>query len=231
LSAKILIAEDDPGITEILEGYLKREGFEVLTSKNGHQALELAERERPALVLLDLMLPDLDGLAVCRELRAGLDVAIVMVTARTEEADKLLGLELGADDYITKPFSPREVVARVKAVLRRVNSKEAAEEDEKLVLDDLIVDLTSHQVKLRGREINLTPTEFKILEAMVRHPGRVFTRGQLLELVQDYAYEGYERTMDTHIKNLRKKIEPDPKNPRYLQTVFGVGYRLVKDHD
>jgi two-component system, OmpR family, alkaline phosphatase synthesis response regulator PhoP len=183
--------------------------------------------EKPALVLLDLNLPVLDGLDVCRALRKESAAPIIMVTARVEEMDRLIGLELGADDYIGKPFSPREVVARVRAVLRRTEGEPMRAQT--LVADDLTIDLTKHSARLKDCALELTPTEFDLLAVLMQNPGRAFTRLQLLDRVQGEAFDGYERTIDAHIKNLRQKIEPDPKNPRYILTVFGVGYKFAED--
>lgn len=224
---QVLVVDDDPKIVQLLRAYLEREGFTVLEAADGPDGLRLAREKRPDLVLLDRMLPGLDGLEVCRQLRAEWPVPIIMLTARDEELDKLLGLEMGADDYITKPFSPREVVARVRAVLRRATV--AAALTDRLVAGDLVIDFAGYKVTVHGRDAGLTQTEFKLLEAMARQPGRVFTRLQLLERVQDFAYEGYERTIDTHIKNLRRKLEPDPRNPVYILTVYGVGYKFRED--
>ena len=184
-------------------------------------------RLRPDLVILDLMLPKVDGREVCRRIRESSKTPIIMLTARDEETDKLLGLELGADDYITKPFSPREVVARVRAVLRR-GTREATD----LVrAGDLTIDLLAHEVSLQGRRVDLTPTEFRLLEILAGHPNQVFTRMQLIDRVQGHAFEGYERTVDAHVKNLRGKVEPDPRNPRYIMTVYGVGYKFQTASD
>lgn len=227
MAKKILVVEDEKKLVAILKGYLEQAGFSVVTASDGEQALAMFRHEKPALVLLDLNLPKLDGLDVCRALRKESNVPIIMVTARVEEADRLIGLELGADDYITKPFSPREVVARVRAVLRRAEGEPARAET--LVAGDLTLDLAKHSVRLKDREIELTPTEFELLTVLMQNPGRAFTRLQLLDRVQGEAFEGYERTIDAHIKNLRQKIERDPKNPRYILTVFGVGYKFAED--
>jgi len=227
MAKKILVVEDEKKLVTILKGYLEQAGFTVVTASDGQQALTVFRHEKPALVLLDLNLPELDGLDVCRALRKESNVPIIMVTARVEEADRLIGLELGADDYIPKPFSPREVVARVRAVLRRAEGEPARAET--LVAGDLKLDLTKHSVRLKDREIELTPTEFDLLAVLMQNPGRAFTRLQLLDRVQGEAFDGYERTIDAHIKNLRQKIERDPKNPRYILTVFGVGYKFAED--
>jgi two-component system alkaline phosphatase synthesis response regulator PhoP len=200
----------------------------VSHANRGDEGLSRWETEKPDLVLLDLNLPGIDGLEVARQMRRKSDIPILMLTARVDELDRLIGLELGADDYISKPFSPREVVARVKAVLRRVGAA-ARTEAKTLQIGDLEIDTDAHQVKKDGRELELTPTEFSLLAALAGQPGRVYSRLQLLEFSQGTAYEGYERTIDAHIKNLRAKIETDPRNPRYIQTVFGIGYRFIKE--
>jgi len=227
MSKKILIVEDEKKLVNVLKAYLEQAGFAVVTASDGQQALTVFRHEKPALVLLDLNLPVLDGLDVCRALRKDSAVPIVMVTARIEETDRLIGLELGADDYVSKPFSPREVVARVRAVLRRTEGEPTRAET--LVADDLTIDLTKHSARLKDRELELTPTEFDLLAVLMQDPGRAFTRLQLLDRVQGEAFDGYERTIDAHIKNLRQKIERDPKSPRYILTVFGVGYKFAED--
>jgi DNA-binding response OmpR family regulator len=227
MGKKILVVEDEKKLVTILKGYLEQAGFSVLTAYDGQQALTVARYEKPALVLLDLNLPRIDGLDVCRTLRKESNVPIIMVTARIEETDRLVGLELGADDYIAKPFSPREVVARVRAVLRRTEGQ--AVKSEMQTAGDLTIDLGKHSVTLGGHAVELTPTEFALLAVMLQNPGRAFTRLQLLDAVQGEAFEGYERTVDAHIKNLRQKIERDPKNPRYILTLFGVGYKFAED--
>ncbi|MFL7891281.1 MAG: response regulator [Anaerolineales bacterium] len=223
----ILIIEDEIELVRVLQSYLERSNFQVISTDQGDLGLALWSQKNPDLVILDLNLPGIDGLDVAREIRRKADTPIIMVTARVEETDRLIGLELGADDYITKPFSPREVVARVRAVLRR--SGTAQESADLLRIGALEIDLGGHQVSRDEERIELTPTEFKLLETMASQPGRVFTRLQLLEASQGAAYEGYERTIDAHIKNLRAKIEPDPKEPVYIETVFGIGYRFSKD--
>jgi DNA-binding response OmpR family regulator len=221
---KILVVDDEPKILKIVKPYLEQAGFRVITSGDGQTALTLFRHERPDLVILDLMLPGIDGLDVARILRKESGVPIIMLTARSEETDKLIGLELGADDYVTKPFSPREVVARVRAVLRRVEGEVSS--PEVIRTGDVVIDLERHTAEVAGRPVDLTPTEFDLLALLARYPGRTFPRLQLLEHTQGEAYEGYERTIDVHIKNLRRKIEPDPKNPRYILTVYGVGYKF-----
>jgi two-component system alkaline phosphatase synthesis response regulator PhoP len=220
----ILIVDDEPKIRRVLTGYLEQAGFRAVTAEDGPLGLAAFRHERPDLVLLDLMLPGMDGMEVCNRLRRESNVPIIMVTARAEEVDRLLGLELGADDYIVKPFSPREVVARVRAVLRRTEGMVGS--SEVLHAGDLVLDIAGHKVTVAGRSIDLTPTEFNILAALARVPGRPLSRSQLLEQTQEALYDGMDRTIDVHISNLRAKIEPDPKNPHYLITVFGVGYRL-----
>lgn len=224
--ATILIIEDEAELVKVLRSYLEQAGFNVLTAGRGDVGLSIWEHKRPDLVLLDLNLPGMDGLDVAREIRRKSDTPIIMITARVEEADQLVGLELGADDYITKPFSPRLVVARVRALLRRA----AGEPTRAKVLRvaDLEIDLEAHTVLQDGRPVELTPTEFSLLATLASQPGRAFTRLQLLEASQGAAYEGYERTIDAHIKNLRAKIERDPRSPQYIETVFGVGYRFAR---
>lgn len=226
----ILVVDDEPQIVELLQDYLKQASFNVLTAHDGQTALSIARHEKPDLIVLDLMLPgNMDGLGVCRALRQdpGLgNVPIIMLTARSEEVDRLVGLELGADDYITKPFSPREVIARVRAVLRRVRGE--VQQSKVIRIDDLVIDLTCRSATISGRPIFLTPTEFDLLAVLQRYPGRPFTRAQLMDLVYDVTYAGYDRAIDSHIKNLRRKIEPDPREPHYILTVFGVGYKMVE---
>ena len=227
----ILVVDDEPHIIEVVRDYLKQAGYRVLTAGDGQTALTLARHEHPDLVVLDLMLPGgLDGLDVCRRLRQdpGLaDVPIIMLTARVEETDKLIGLELGADDYVTKPFSPRELVARVRALLRRVRGH--GPPPGMVRVGDLAVDLTKRSVTVGEQPVSLTPTEFDLLSVMARTPGRPFTRAQLMDLVYDVAYAGYDRAIDSHIKNLRRKIEPAPRQPRYILTVYGVGYKFCEE--
>ncbi|MCC7129939.1 MAG: DNA-binding response regulator [Anaerolineae bacterium UTCFX2] len=222
----VLIVEDEPELVKVLRSYLEQAGFSVLSAGRGDTGLSLWEQKRPDLVLLDLNLPGLDGLDVAREIRRKSDTPIIMLTARVEETDQLIGLELGADDYIAKPFSPKLVVARVRALLRR--SEAAPSTPRVLRAADLEIDLEGHAVRRGGDLLDLTPTEFNLLAALAAQPGRAFSRLQLLEAGQGAAYEGYERTIDAHIKNLRAKLEPDPKNPKYIETVFGVGYRFIR---
>ena len=222
--ATILVVDDEPKITQLVRDYLERAGFSVVTAGDGREALMRARTESPDLVVLDLGLPQLDGLDVTRLIRREADVPIIMLTARDDETDKLIGLELGADDYVTKPFSPRELVARVRAVLRR---RDRAGADDVLRVGDLELDVPRMRLEVAGVVVELTATEFTLLAAMARQPGRVFTRAQLLDAIHGVAFESYERAIDAHVKNLRRKIEPVPHDPRYLLTVYGVGYRLA----
>jgi DNA-binding response OmpR family regulator len=223
----ILVVDDEPKIVQLVRDYLERAGFRVLTASNGKTTLALARSEKPDMVILDLGLPEMDGLDVTRTLRKDSNVPILMLTARSEETDKLIGLELGADDYITKPFSPKELVARVRVVFRRMENYSEAN-TETIRAADLTLDMPRMRVNAADRELEeLTPTEFELLAAMARHPGRVFTRSQLLNVVHGIAFESYERAIDAHIKNIRHKIEPRPAEPRYILTVYGVGYKFA----
>jgi two-component system alkaline phosphatase synthesis response regulator PhoP len=227
---KVLVVDDAPDIVRLVHDYLAHAGFSVLTASNGLDALRIARTERPDLIVLDLGLPGRDGLDVTRELRrdsAVASVPIVMLTARADESDKLVGLELGADDYVTKPFSAKELVARVRAVLRRAQA--VAAPAELVRLGALAIDVPRMAVRIGDRAVELTATEFQILLVMARQPGRVFTRAQLLDAVRGEAFDAYERAIDAHIKNIRRKLEPDPATPRYLLTVFGVGYRVAEN--
>jgi DNA-binding response OmpR family regulator len=225
--ATILVVDDEPQIVQIVRDYLQHGGFAVLVASDGPTAVRTARTGRPDLVVLDLGLPGLSGLDVARALRKDGDVPIIMLTARSEESDKLVGLELGADDYITKPFSPKELVARIRTVLRRVQGSREAP-DVIRVGTDVELDVPRMDSRIGGRHVDLTRTEFELLATLARQPGRVFTRAQLLEAVHGEAFESYERAIDAHIKNIRRKIEPDPREPRYLLTVFGVGYRFAE---
>ena len=227
--ATILVVDDEPKIVDIVRAYLVREGYQVLVAEEGTAALELARRERPDLVVLDLMLPGLSGWDVCRTLRAEPGPAIVMLTARDDTTDKIVGLELGADDYLAKPFDPKELVARVRAVLRRTAAPTAR--PTLLRHGDLELDTERHEVRRAGGSVPLTPTEFALLQALAERPGRVWTRLQLLDRLQGMAFEGYERAIDSHVKNLRAKLEPNPRQPRYVVTVYGVGYKLADDDE
>ena len=223
---KILVVDDEPKIVRLARDYLEHAGFTVSSAYDGKAALAEARSRKPDLIVLDLKLPQMDGLDVTRALRKESNVPIIMLTARSEESDKLVGLELGADDYITKPFSPKELVARVRAVLRRAESADAGAEI--LRVADLTLDIPRMIAAVGGKEVELTPTEFQLLAVLARHPGRVFTRAQLLETLRGIAFESYERAIDTHIKNIRRKIEPDPRQPRYILMVYGVGYKLAE---
>jgi len=230
MSRKILVVDDDRKTVDLLRLYLEKDGYQVLAAHDGRQALDLTRQRRPDLIVLDLMLPNVDGLDVCRILRAETATPIIMLTARTTEDDKLLGLDLGADDYITKPFSPREVVARVRVVLRRVGA-EREQEPATIHFRQLAVDFVGHSARLRGEPLRLTPKEFKLLETLIKQPGRAWSRLDLLEQVFGFDYEGLERTVDVHVMNLRRKIEHDPARPEYIQTVYGVGYKFAEDDD
>ena len=223
----ILVVDDEPKIIQLLRDYLERAGYGVLAAGEGHAALDAVRASHPDLVILDLGLPGLDGLDVTRQLRRISDVPIVMLTARDEETDKLVGLELGADDYITKPFSPKEVVARVRAIFRRIEAIQAGQQETMIRRLGIEIDVERMLVKVSGQPVELTPTEFQLLSTLARQPGRIFTRAQLLDAVQGVAFESYERAIDTHIKNIRRKIEPNPHKPRYIQTVYGVGYKFA----
>jgi len=220
----VLIVDDEPKIVQIARDYLENAGFSVLAANSGEAALASVRSQTVDLIVLDLGLPDIDGLDVCRQVRRNSNVPIVMLTARDEEADKLVGLELGADDYVTKPFSPKELVARVRAVFRRV---EAAEKPPEVIRAlDITLEMESMRLRVGERNVELTPTEFQLLAKLASQPGRIFTRSQLLESIHGVAIESYERAIDAHIKNLRRKIEPEPSQPRYILTVYGVGYRF-----
>jgi two-component system alkaline phosphatase synthesis response regulator PhoP len=226
MSKTILVVDDERKFVNVLRAYLEKAGFTVVTAGDGKEAIAAFRHSSPNLVLLDLNLPEVDGLDVARTIQRESAVPIIMVTARVEEADRLIGLELGADDYITKPFSPREVVARVRAVLRRAEGASAPVEI--LRAAGIEMNLTKHTVTVRDKPVELTPTEFDLLGTLMQEPGRAFTRVQLLDRVQGEAFEGYDRTVDAHIKNLRQKIGDDPKNPQCILTVFGVGYKFVE---
>ena len=224
--ASILVTDDDRKTVATIRLYLEHAGFEVRAARSGLEALERVREKEPDLIILDLMLPQVGGLEVCRKLRADSDVPIIMLTARTTEEDKLAGLDLGADDYVTKPFSPRELVARVKAVLRRRASQVRDSSPPELGFDDLVIDLKRHEVRVRGNRVALTPAEFKLLEVFAKAPGRVFTRQELVERAFGWDYEGMDRTIDAHVMNLRRKIERDRLQPSFILTVYGVGYKF-----
>ncbi|MFC2040519.1 response regulator [Chloroflexota bacterium] len=223
-SRKILVVDDEKKILEIIGGYLLREGFQVVNALDGQSALETARRESPNLIILDLMLPKVSGWDVCRQLRTYSNTPIIMLTARDDTTDKIVGLELGADDYVTKPFNPKELMSRVKAVLRRF---EASQKPPKTInVRDITIDTEKRSVCRGQTPVELTPYEFDILSTLAESPGRVFSRAQLLDHVQGDLYEGYDRTIDSHVKNLRKKLELSPEHPTYILTVYGIGYKL-----
>jgi DNA-binding response OmpR family regulator len=226
---RVVVVDDEPSVQEVVRAYLEKDGYHVFVAGTGGEGLALAERIKPGLVVLDLMLPDRSGEEICREIRARSDVPILMLTAKASEDERVEGLALGADDYLVKPFSPRELVARVRAILRRTQGGDQPLV-ERLSFDDgaLEIDTIQHEVRRDGELVELTPNEYKLLVTLAQYPGRVYSRFELINHVQGYEYEGYERTIDAHVKNLRKKIESDPKTPRYVETVFGVGYRLAK---
>lgn len=223
MNARILIVEDEEKISDIIKAYLEKEGFRVTVAGTGQKAIE-ALKDGFDLIILDLMLPDIPGEEICKAIRQDHDIPIIMLTAKTEEDDRIGGLAMGADDYVVKPFSPREVVARVKALLRRTKGA-------KKVIGfnngELVIDTTRHEVVRDDTVLVLTPTEFKLLHCLAEHPGQVFTRLQLVNIILGYDFEGYDRTIDAHIKNIRHKIEDDPKNPSYIKTVYGVGYKFI----
>ena len=227
MAQTILVVDDTPSLRRMVTSYLTQEGFRVVTASNGREALMVARQEQPDLILLDLMMPEMGGYEFIRAYAKDGQAPIIVLTAKLEENDKVLGLELGADDYVTKPFSPRELTARVRAVLRRAHADPA--ESDVIRAADVVLDRTSRVVTVGDRRVDLTPSEFDLLAMLMTTPGRVFSRLDLLERLQGVAFEGYERTIDVHIRNLRTKIEPDPRHPRYVETVFGVGYRFAND--
>ena len=227
MSKTILVVDDEQRLVSLVEQYLAQEGYRVVTANNGKEALEVARRSHPHLIVLDLMMPEMDGLEFMRVHRAEQNTPIILLTARVEDEDKIIGLELGADDYVTKPFRPRELVARVRAVLRRTG--ESGPSAKVLKAAGIVLDRDGRTVKVGDAFIDLTPSEFDILAALMSAPGRVYSRLDLLDIIQGVRYEGYERTIDTHIKNLRAKIESDSRSPRYIETVYGVGYRFARE--
>ncbi len=234
MSQRILVVDDDPSIVKVVRGYLEQSGYQVLSAADGETALHMLRRERPDLLVLDLMLPKRDGREITRLVRADATLAalpIIMLTARVEDTDKIVGLELGADDYITKPFNAHEVVARVNALLRRTRLDQLpVAAPHILIAGELRLDLDQHALTINDRAVELTRTEFNLLKAFMENPGYTLTRDDLLEKGLGYAYEGMGRALDTHIRNLRRKIEPDADNPTYIQTIYGVGYRLARDN-
>jgi len=226
MSQTILVVDDEPEIVRLVRSYLEQDGYRVVTAYNGEEALYTARHEKPDLVVLDVLMPKMDGLEFTRRVRREQDVPIIMLTARADETDRIVGLEIGADDYVTKPFSPREVVARVRAVLRRAQPVDEREPPPVRRVGPITLDRSAHTVTIAGEPADLTPTEFDVLDVLMGQPGRVYSRTEILEAVQGVAFEAYERTVDAHVKNLRQKIEPDPGNPNYILTVRGAGYRL-----
>ena len=220
---RVLVVDDDVRTVELVKLYLNRDGYKVLTAYDGVEALRLAREGHPDLIVLDLMLPGIDGLEICRTLRAESDVPIIMLTAKTTDQDKLAGLDLGADDYLTKPVGNRELAARVRAILRRLPGERGPDE---IKYGELTIDFLKHEASLDGGPLNLTMVEFKLLGVLIKEPGRVFSRAQLIEKALGYDFDGFDRTIDVHILNLRRKLEPDPKHPRYIKTVYGAGYEL-----
>lgn len=220
---RVLVVDDDVKTVELVKLYLNRDGYRVLTAYDGVEALRLAREGHPDLIVLDLMLPGIDGFTVCRTLRDESDVPIIMLTARTTDEDKLTGLGLGTDDYVTKPFSPKELAARVRAVLRRLPGERGPAE---IGRGDLTINFLKHEASIAGRHLDLTEVEFKLLGVLTREPGRVFSRAELIEKALGYDFEGFDRTIDVHILNLRRKLEPDPSHPRYIKTVYGAGYKF-----
>jgi len=228
---KVLIVDDEPRIVDGVRKYFEQAGFDVLAAYDGPAGLATARREQPDLIVLDLMLPGMDGLDVCRELRRESNVPIIMLTARVEETDKLIGLELGADDYLTKPFSPRELVARARAVLRRAQMPASAAATQTYRFGQVVFDVAAQQCLVDGASVPLTPTEFSLLQVLVQHPGQVLSRAQLLDAAHLGYFDGVERTVDVHVHNLRRKLEADPANPRHILTAFGAGYRFSVGRD
>jgi len=222
---KILVVDDDVKTVDLVRLYLNRDGYRVITAYDGVEAMRMARENHPDLIVLDLMLPGIDGLEICRTLRAESDVPIIMLTAMTTDQDRLTGLDLGADDYVTKPFSPRELAARVRAVLRRLPGERGPENIEH---GELTLDFLKHEAFLTGKPLNLTPVEFKLLGVLAKEPGRVFSRAQIIEKAFGYDFDSFDRTIDVHILNLRRKIEPDPRHPRYIKTVYGAGYKFLE---
>ena len=225
----VLIVDDDVKLVKLLQTYFEKDGYNTYSANDGLDALQMVRECKPDIIVLDLMLPGLDGLNVCRRIRKDNDIPIIMLTARDEESDRLIGLEIGADDYVTKPFSPKEVIARAKAILRRAKKEVVGREPIKV--GTLIIDLERHQVTKDGQIVDVTPTEFKIMEILAGNVGKVYSRLQIFEQIQGYSFEGYERTIDAHIKNLRHKIEINSKEPQNIQTVYGIGYKFAGQTD
>jgi len=226
---KVLVVDDDVKTVELVKLYLQRDGYKLITAYDGTEALNLARQTHPDLIVLDLMLPGIDGLQICRTLKEESDTPIIMLTARTTEEDKLEGLDCGADDYMTKPFSPRELAARVRAVLRRLPDETLQRGPVEITRGDLLLNFQKRQAFIAGKPLRLTPIEFKLLGVLAKEPGRVFSRAKLIEMVFGWDFDGFDRTVDVHILNLRRKLEPDPEHPRYIKTVYGAGYRFEGD--
>jgi two-component system, OmpR family, alkaline phosphatase synthesis response regulator PhoP len=224
---KVLIVDDDVKIVELVKLYLNRDGYSVLTAYDGNEALHIAREAHPDLIVLDIMLPGIDGLQICRVLRTESSVPIILLTAKTTEQDRILGLDIGADDYVTKPFSPKELAARVRAVFRRTPDESLQMGPEELHFGNLAVNFPQHEAYLGSTALNLTPVEFKLLGVLIREPNRVFSRSQLIEKVLGYDFDGFDRTIDVHILNLRRKLEPDASHPKYIKTVYGSGYKFT----
>jgi DNA-binding response OmpR family regulator len=224
---KVLVVDDDVKTVELVKLYLNRDGYRVLTAYNGNDALRIARENRPDLIVLDLMLPGINGFEVCRTLRSESEVPIIMLTALTTDDDRLTGLNLGADDYVTKPFSPRELAARVRAVLRRLPGERGPE---KIEHGALTVNFMKHEAFLEGKPLNLSPIEFKVLGALIKEPGRVFSRAQIIENALGHDFDSFDRTIDVHILKLRRKLEPDPHHPKYIKTIYGAGYKLLENN-
>ena len=227
MSKTIMVIDDEKRLVSLVESYLIQEGYRVISANDGKEALPIASREKPDLIILDIMMPEMDGYEFMRTHRSEMDTPIILLTARVDDDERVIGLELGADDYVTKPFRPRELVARVRAVLRRAGKTEP--QGKVLQVTDVTLDRDTREVTIADRSVDLTPSEFDLLTALMASPGRVFSRLDLLDIIQGVRYEGYERTIDTHIKNLRSKIEADPRSPRYIETVYGVGYRFKRE--
>jgi two-component system, OmpR family, alkaline phosphatase synthesis response regulator PhoP len=230
MTKKILVVDDKSELRILLKSYLAQEGFDVVTAGDGQEALFVARQEKPDLIILDLMMPEMGGYDFLRTFSRESDTPVIILTARLDENDKVLGLELGADDFITKPFSPRELTARVRAVLRRLEKQQTCEQVLIIRQGNIFIDHSAHIITVNGQPVDLTPSEFDLLITLISAPGRVFSRLELLDRLQGTAYEGYERTIDVHIRNLRTKIEPDPSRPRYIETVYGTGYRFAVQH-
>ena len=227
MAKTIMVVDDEKRLVSLVESYLSQEGYRVVTANNGKEALDVAQKEKPDLIVLDVMMPEMDGYEFMRRHRADSNTPIILLTARVDDEEKVIGLEVGADDYMTKPFRPRELVARVRAVLRRAGEKEPTAKVLKAA--DIVLDRDSRTCKVTDNFVDLTPSEFDILAALMASPGRVYSRLDLLDIIQGVRYEGYERTIDTHIKNLRSKIEKSPRSPKYVETVYGVGYRFKRE--